>query len=70
MAVEVNITNPIDSKPIARLLAQKFFHEVFHAAAYSRGGRKIRNTISGFRLTIGIPGIKPIARPANTNNIG
>ena len=31
-AVEVKMTNPIDSKPIALLAAQKFFQEVFQAA--------------------------------------
>jgi hypothetical protein len=70
IAVEVKITRPIDKSPIALLLAQKFFQEVFQAAAYNKGGRKIRKTISGFKLTMGIPGINPMASPARTNRMG
>jgi len=51
-------------------LFQKSFQEVFHAAEYNKGGRKIRNTVSGSRLTTGIPGIKPMNKPATTSSMG
>jgi hypothetical protein len=36
----------------------------------NKGGKKIRKTISGSRLIVGMPGKKPIARPASTSRIG
>jgi hypothetical protein len=69
-AVEVNMTRPIDNNPIGLRFFQKSFHEVFQAAAYNNGGRKIRKTVSGSNVTTGMPGIKPIHKPAITNNIG
>ena len=70
MAVAVNITNPKANMDIGLFNCQKFLHEVFHAAAYNNGGRKIRNTISGLRLMTGMPGIKPMISPAITRSIG
>lgn len=39
-------------------------------ASNSRGGRKIKNIISGSIRIAGKPGIKLMARPAMTNKIG
>src|SRR5690349_20219434 len=55
----VKITQPIASSVMGRLAVLKSAHEVFHAAAYRIGGRKIRNTISGSRVILGSPGISP-----------
>ena len=49
---------------------QKSRQEVFQAAAYNRGGRKIRNTSSGSSRMDGIPGMKLITSPLITNKIG
>ncbi len=43
--------------------------EVNHEALYNRGGRKMKNTISGLSVTAG-RGRKPIANPATTRTIG
>jgi len=67
---EVKITSPNDNRLIGRFIFQNSCHDVFHAAAYKIGGRKIRNTISGPRLTSGIPGIKLITKPAMTRKMG
>jgi hypothetical protein len=70
MAADVKITRPIDNNPIGLLLAQKSFQDVFHAAEYNKGGRKMMKTTSGCRLTSGIPGIRLINKPATTRKIG
>ena len=67
---EVKITSPKASKEIGRFHFQKSFHDVFQAAAYSSGGRKIRNTRSGCKLIEGIPGIRLINKPLTTRRIG
>src|SRR5687767_3109757 len=67
---EVKITSPKDNRPIGRRIFQKSFQEVFHAAAYKRGGKKIRKTRSGCNVTEGMPGIRLIPRPLITNKIG
>ncbi len=64
-AAEVQTTNPNANKLIGRFNFQKSFHEVFHAAAYNKGGRNIRNTRSGFRGNIGHAGIRLISSPGN-----
>src|SRR3954447_23331251 len=46
-AAEVKITSPNPSMLIGLLNFQKSFQLVFQAAAYNKGGRKIRNTSSG-----------------------
>ena len=46
------------------------FGRRFVGTEYNKGGRKIKKTKSGSRTTSGIPGIKPISRPATTRNIG
>lgn len=70
MPVEVNITNPKDNRLIGRLNFQNSFQEVFQAAAYKSGGRKIRNTTSGWRTMIGMAGMKLINKPATTKKMG
>ena len=69
-ASEVIITNPKASKLIGRFHFQKSCHEVYHAASYSSGGKKIKKIISGSSVTNGIPGMKLIANPAITRNMG
>src|SRR5450432_2929445 len=46
-AAEVKITRPNASISMGLLYCQKSFQDVFQAAAYNNGGRKIRNTRSG-----------------------
>ena len=67
---EVKITNPNERRLIGLFIAQKSFQDVFQAAAYNKGGRKIRKTRSGPILIFGIPGIKLINKPPITNKIG
>src|SRR5436190_13061790 len=55
--VEVNMTSPNASNRIARFHFQKSFHDVCQAALYNNGGRKIKNTTSGFISSTGMPGI-------------
>jgi hypothetical protein len=69
-AAEVKITNPNASRLIGLFHFQNSCHEVFHAAAYRRGGRKMRNTRSGSNIIGGTPGIRLIRSPLITNNIG
>src|ERR1700756_3693997 len=49
-AVAVNITKPNASIKMGRRNFQKSFQEVFQAAAYNKGGRKIINTRSGCKV--------------------
>jgi hypothetical protein len=44
--------------------------DVYQAAAYKIGGKKIKKTISGCNAIGGSPGTKPISIPARTNRIG
>jgi hypothetical protein len=66
----VKITHPIANKVIGRFAALKSGHDVFQAAEYKTGGRKMRKTTSGSREIEGIPGIIPMAIPAITSRIG
>jgi hypothetical protein len=67
---EVKITSPNANRRIGRFHFHNSFHEMFHAVAYSKGGRKIRNTRSGFKVIYGTPGTRLIIRPATTSRIG
>jgi len=72
MATEIvvkktNATASIEIGPISDL---KSCQEVFEAALYNIGGRKSRNTTSGFRTSDGKEGIKPMLKPAITSIIG
>src|ERR1044071_3636228 len=62
-AAEVKITNPKARREIGCFHFQNSCHEVFHAAAYNNGGRKMRNTRSGCNVIEGIPGTKLIISP-------
>ena len=44
-AQAVQITNPKANNPIGRLFRQKSCQEVFHAAEYNKGGRKINGIV-------------------------
>lgn len=70
MMTEVAKTNPKANREIGLFHFQKSFQEVYHAASYNNGGRKIRKTKSGSNSISGIPGSKLIAKPAITKNIG
>jgi hypothetical protein len=69
-SADVKMTKPNASRLIGLLIFQKSFHDVFHAAAYNKGGRKIRKTNSGCRVICGMPGIKLIINPPITKNMG
>ncbi len=66
----VNPTSPNASSPITTRLLRNSLHDVDHADEYSRGGRKIRNTMLGSSGIRGICGTKLIASPASTSTIG
>jgi hypothetical protein len=70
MVMDVKNTSANPSKKIERFHFQKLFHEVCHAASNSSGGRKIRNTISGLTLILGICGMNEIHKPPITRKIG
>src|SRR6266404_8692583 len=67
---DVMMTRPNANKIIGRFHFQKSIHDVFQAAAYNKGGRKIRNARSGLRVINGTPGTRLIRRPAITSKIG
>src|SRR5687768_9245202 len=67
---EVKITSPNPNRLMGRFNRQKSFQEVFQAAAYNSGGRKIRNTRSGCRVIGGMPGIRLMSRPLITRKMG
>ncbi|MNY06594.1 hypothetical protein D3C86_1393560 [compost metagenome] len=67
---DVAKTNPKANSEIGLFHFQKSFHEVYQAASYKSGGRKIRNTNSGSSSISGIPGRKLIIKPAMTKKIG
>src|SRR5687767_2692184 len=67
---EVRITMRKAKLLITRRYFQNSFHEVFHAASYSSGGRKTIKIISGLMLKGVIPGIKLKASPPSTSTIG
>lgn len=69
-AAEVKITSPKASRLIGRFIFQKSLQEVFQAAAYSNGGKKIRKTRSGCKLIDGMPGTKLISKPLMTKSMG
>lgn len=46
------------------------FQDVYQAASYSKGGRKTRKISSGSSFSGGMPGIKPMPKPASTKKIG
>ena len=64
------MTSPNARRLMGRLLFQKSVQTVFHAAEYSSGGKKIRNTRSGLSRTSGIPGIRLINKPPITRKMG
>src|SRR5690349_25122955 len=66
----VKMTHPVASNVMGLLARLKSGHDVFHAAAYRTGGRKIRNTTSGSSDTCGKPGMSPIPMPLSTRRIG
>src|ERR1700741_4830079 len=47
---EVKMKRPNANKMIGRFHFHNSFHEMFQAVAYNNGGRKIRNTRSGFKV--------------------
>ncbi|MNT58723.1 hypothetical protein D3C72_1961820 [compost metagenome] len=70
IAIEVKNTNP---KPKLIIDLRHFFklsQLVYHAASNSSGGKKTRNTKSGWMLITGIPGTSEIANPPITNKMG
>src|SRR5688572_9965450 len=69
-AAVVKNTNAIASVEMGRASALKSCHEVFDAASYRIGGRKIKNTTSGFRVTAGIKGMNATPRPHSTRKTG
>src|SRR5690606_2485542 len=70
MANDVKNTSPKPIIEIDRRQRQKLFHDVYHAASKSSGGRKIRKIMSGSTVMAGMPGIKLMPRPPITKNIG
>src|SRR5687767_2921797 len=69
-ANDVKITNPNAKRVIGRLNDQKSFQDVFHAAAKSKGGKKIKNIRSGSRTMSKVVGKNPITTPQITRKIG
>ena len=69
-AVVVKKTKGMASVVTVGKLLRNCLYEMLKAASYNSGGRKIKNTISGFKAISGIPGIKPTAIPAETRRIG
>ena len=70
MMQEVKMTSPKPSRAMGRLHFQKSLQEVYHAASYSKGGRKIRNIRSGLILKAGMPGMKLMSKPPMTKKMG
>src|SRR5688500_10084280 len=66
----VKITNAMARVDMGLISDLKSCHEVFDAASYKIGGKKIRKTTSGFRLIPGIDGMKPMHNPATTSSTG
>ena len=69
-AIVVASTRPTASSVIGRRLARKSRSDVKYAAAHRMGGRKITNTRSGSRRTIGTLGTTPTASPPTTRKMG
>ncbi len=69
-ATQVSSTSPTDRSEIDPTLRRRSRSEAKNAAEYSSGGRKISSTRSGSSSIVGMPGMKPIARPPRTRKIG
>lgn len=67
---KLEVTNPTTSLEMGRSTVLKSTQEVFQEERNNKGGRKISKTTAGSSLTVGSPGMKPIARSANTSRIG
>ena len=66
----VKKTSVIARVEMGRIAVLNSCQEVLKAASYNRGGKKIRNTISGSSARLGKAGTKPINKPTPTNKIG
>src|SRR5687768_11709748 len=66
----VNSTKPNAASEIGLMLALNCCQLVFHAAAYNKGGRKIKKTIEGSSLMTGMAGTRLITTPQTTSTTG
>jgi hypothetical protein len=66
----VTTTNPIASSEIGRMLRRNSRQDVKYAAAHKIGGRKTRKTRSGFKVTVGTPGMRLRINPPMTRRMG
>src|SRR4051812_42976595 len=67
---DVRITIGNAKLMITRLHFQNSFHEVCHAASYSKGGRKIKKIKSGSIVILENALVKLSANPPTTSTIG
>jgi hypothetical protein len=67
---EVTITIRKAKLPIMRRQRHNSFQDVYQAASYRSGGRKMTKIISGWMLISGMPGIMLNTSPPSTSTMG